>query len=290
MFTLWDMHQQPGQDPNYGGYGGYGQQPGQQQPGQQQPGNAYAHQAGRAYAEQAYGQQQAGPQYAPGVHPDPRAQLHAGVERYMAGVFGWMAIALAVSAASAWLAMLFLTPFIVGSGGLIYAFLFLPLVYVWVLGSRLMEMSRPAALAGFMGFAVVDGISLFWVPLVYPAASIVAVFGVTAVMFAALAMFGYLTKRDLSTWGRVLFMALIGLIVAFVVAMFIPGVAFWVLAIGVVVFAGLTAYDTQRIKQLYLTSGDAGNLSVYGALMLYLDFINLFLMLLQLFGMGGGDD
>ncbi len=266
-------------------YGGYGQQ-------QQPPPQAYGQQA---YGQQAYGQQghapqQPGPQYAPGGHPDPRAQLHSGVERYMAGVFGWMAIALGVSAVSALAGMVFLTPIVSAMPGVYYAFLLLPLVYVWFLGSSLMEMSRPAALAGFMGFAVVDGISLFWVPLVYPAASIVSVFGVTAAMFAVLALFGFLTKRDLSTWGRVLFMALIGLIVAFVVAMFVPGVAFWVLAIGVVIFSALTAYDTQRIKQIYLTSGDAGNLSVYGALMLYLDFINLFLMLLHLFGMGGGDD
>ena len=133
------------------------------------------------------------------------------------------------------------------------------------------------------------GLSLSSIFLVYPAQSITQVFFITAASFGALSLFGYTTKRDLSGMGSFLFMGLIGIIIASLVNIWLASSAlqFAVSVIGVLVFAGLTAYDTQQIKEMYYASDDAttaGRKAVMGALRLYLDFINLFLMLLQLFG------
>jgi FtsH-binding integral membrane protein len=128
------------------------------------------------------------------------------------------------------------------------------------------------------------GVMLSPLPLIYAVGTLGGTFVATSAMFAGLAAFGYLTKRDLSGVGRFLMMAMWGLFAAWLVSIFIPGVYFWVSAIGIVIFAGLTAWDTQRIKQFYLESGARGNLAIVGALMLYTDFINMFLFLLRLFG------
>jgi FtsH-binding integral membrane protein len=151
-------------------------------------------------------------------------------------------------------------------------------------------MSVPAAQIAFWAFAGVMGLSLSSIFLVYTGQSITQVFFVTAAAFGGLSLYGYTTKRNLSAWGTFLFMGLIGVVIASLVNVFLQSSAlqFAISVIGVLVFAGLTAYDTQRIKDGYSeVMGNATAMAkgaVMGALNLYLDFINLFVMLLQLFG------
>ncbi len=133
------------------------------------------------------------------------------------------------------------------------------------------------------------GLSLASVFLVFTGESIARVFFITAGTFGAMSLYGYTTQRDLSQWGSLLFMGLIGVIIASVVNLWLQdsAVAFAISVIGVLVFVGLTAYDTQQIKEMYVEYDDgqiAGKKAIMGALRLYLDFINLFMMLLQLFG------
>jgi FtsH-binding integral membrane protein len=141
----------------------------------------------------------------------------------------------------------------------------------------------------FWAFAAVMGLSLATIFVVFTGASIARVFFITAGTFAAMSLYGYTTRKDLSAWGSFLFMGLIGIVIASLVNMFIHSTAlqFIVSIVGVLVFVGLTAFDTQRIKEEYSANYDretSGKLAIWGALRLYLDFINLFMMLLQLFG------
>jgi FtsH-binding integral membrane protein len=165
-----------------------------------------------------------------------------------------------------------------------------PLAFVFFLSFRIYKMSVPAAQIAFWTFAGVMGLSLSSIFLVYTGQSISQVFFVTAAAFGGLSLYGYTTKRDLSAWGTFLFMGVIGVVIASLVNLFLQSSAlqFAISVIGVLVFAGLTAYDTQRIKDgYYEVMGDATAMTkgaIMGALNLYLDFINLFVMLLQLFG------
>jgi FtsH-binding integral membrane protein len=165
-----------------------------------------------------------------------------------------------------------------------------PLGFVLFLGFRIQQMSVGAAQASFWAFAAVMGLSLSSIFLVYTGQSIAQIFFITAATFGALSLWGYTTKRDLSGWGSFLFMGVVGIVIASLVNLFLQssGLMFAISVIGVLVFAGLTAYDTQRIKDGYLMlRGDAAMLAkgaIMGALELYLDFINMFIMLLNLFG------
>jgi uncharacterized protein len=231
-----------------------------------------------------------GPSYAPGgPSVDPRAQLASGVDQFMTRVNVWMAAGVGVTGLVAFLAstsvalmeMILFTP-------LIWLVMFAPLIFVFVLAGRVHKMSPSAAIAAFLGFAAVMGVSLSTVFLWASLGSIAIVFAITTIMYGSLALWGYATKRDLSAWGKFLFMGLIGLIASWLFFMFVPGAmgstAYLIYnVIGVLIFSGLTAYDTQKIKQVYLVSGGQGNLAITGALTLYLDFINLFMFLLRLF-------
>jgi FtsH-binding integral membrane protein len=165
-----------------------------------------------------------------------------------------------------------------------------PLGFVLFLAWRVDRMSVEGAQLAFWLFAAVMGASLATIFLRYTATSIAQIFFITATAFAALSLYGYTTSRDLSGWGAFLIMGVIGLVVASVVNLFLQSsaVQFAVSVIGVLIFSALTAYDTQRIKQLYYTvAGDAsaaGKTAIMGALSLYLDFINLFVSLLHIFG------
>ena len=165
-----------------------------------------------------------------------------------------------------------------------------PLAFVFFLSFRIYKMSVPAAQIAFWAFAGVMGLSLSSIFLVYTGQSISQVFFVTAAAFGGLSVYGYTTKRDLSAWGTFLFMGVIGVVIASLVNLFLQSSAlqFAISVIGVLVFAGLTAYDTQRIKDgYYEVMGDATAMTkgaIMGALNLYLDFINMFIMMLQLFG------
>jgi FtsH-binding integral membrane protein len=168
--------------------------------------------------------------------------------------------------------------------------MFAPLAFVFFLSWRIYKMSLGAAQLAFWLFAAVMGASLSSIFLVYTGNSITQVFFVTAAAFGGLSLYGYTTERDLSGWGSFLIMGVIGVVVASLVNLWLQSGAlqFAISVIGVLVFAGLTAYDTQQIKDnYYAVMGDAtatAKAAIMGALNLYLDFINMFIMMLQLFG------
>tara|TARA_B100000405_G_scaffold213853_1_gene151041 strand:- start:706 stop:1380 length:675 start_codon:yes stop_codon:yes gene_type:complete len=164
-----------------------------------------------------------------------------------------------------------------------------PLGLVFFLSARLHKMSYSTAQTTFWVYAALMGISLATIFMAFTGASVARVFFITAGTFAGMSLWAYTTKKDLSGWGSFLFMGLIGIIIAMIVNIFIGSSAlqFAISVIGVLVFVGLTAYDTQNIKNEYAEHYDEetqGKLAISGALRLYLDFINLFIMLLHLFG------
>jgi uncharacterized protein len=221
------------------------------------------------------------------------AQLDEGLRAHMNKVYGLMSVAMLVTGGVAWavgtneamLQTIFQSP-------LRWVVMFAPLVMVMILGATLNRLSVAAAQLFFYSFAAVMGLSISFIFAVYTPFSIVQTFLVTAAAFAGLSLYGYTTKKDMSAMGTFLMMGLIGLIVASVVNIFLASSAlmFAISAIGVLIFAGLTAYDTQKIKTTYLEhaqSGDAewlGKAAIMGALSLYLDFINLFMYLLRFMG------
>jgi len=172
---------------------------------------------------------------------------------------------------------------------LIWLVMLAPLGMVMFLSFRIEKMSLVTAQTTYWIYAALMGLSLAGIFMMYTGQSIARVFFISAGTFGAMSLYGYTTKSDLTRWGSFLFMGLIGVIIASVVNIFLKSsaVQFAVSVIGVLVFVGLTAYDTQKIKELYVyaEAGDTqGKKVVMGALRLYLDFINLFLMLLRLFG------
>jgi FtsH-binding integral membrane protein len=208
----------------------------------------------------------------------------------MAGVYGWMSVGLAVTAVAALAVASSEAAFrlLVGTRFLFFALLIGELGLVWYLGARIMTMSTGAAKAGFLAYAALNGVTLSVIFAAFTTDSIGSVFFITAGMFAATSAFGYVTKRDLTGFGSFLYMGVIGVLIASVVNIFMnsPMVNWVVSVIGVFVFAGLSAYDTQKIKAIMLSVDEsrAGNAAVLGALSLYLDFVNMFLFLLRLLG------
>jgi uncharacterized protein len=219
----------------------------------------------------------------------PQVDIDVGLRQYMLKIYNYMASGLAltgivayVGAASGFYVQIAHTP-------LIWLVMLAPLGMVFALSMGIQRMSAGTAQALFWVFAALMGLSLSSIFLVYTGASIARVFFITAGTFAAMSLYGYTTQRDLMKFGSFLMMGLIGIVIASLVNMFIASSAlqFAISVIGVLVFVGLTAWDTQRIKEMYVATDDgqiAGKKAVMGALQLYLDFINLFLMLLQLFG------
>jgi uncharacterized protein len=231
------------------------------------------------------------------IGPEPRvAQAQIGVERideglrsYLLQVYNYMGLGLAITGVVAYFMAasgLYLT---IAQTPFIWLIMLAPLGFVFFLGAKIQTMSVSAAQITFWAFAAVMGLSMASIFLVFTGASIARVFFITAAMFGAMSLYGYTTKRDLSGWGSFLFMGLIGIIIAALVNIFLASAAvhFAISVIGVLVFTGLTAYDTQRIKEMYyeLDAADvATRKAIMGALSLYLDFINMFMMLLHLFG------
>ncbi len=209
----------------------------------------------------------------------------------MAQVYGWMTVGLLLTAFVAWYAansaavmeLLFTNRvFLIG---LIIA----QLALVIVLSAMIQKLSAGVTTMLFMLYSALTGLTLSSIFIVYTAASIASTFVVTAGMFGAMSLYGYTTKRDLSGFGNMLFMALIGIVLASLVNFWLKSEALmWAVTyIGVIVFVGLTAYDTQKNMGEQIDTRDTSNLrkySILGALTLYLDFINLFLMLLRIFG------
>jgi FtsH-binding integral membrane protein len=230
---------------------------------------------------------------------DTGVVIDAGLRAYMLRVYNYMLMGLALTGATAWVTanvpairQLFFT--IPETGGytlspLGWIVLFAPLGLVFFLGFRIQRMSLSAAQTTFWVYAGLMGIGLAPILLLYTGVSVAQVFFITAATFGAMSLYGYTTGRDLSGFGSFLFMGLIGLIIASLVNMFLQsGMMAWVLSvIGVLIFTGLTAYDTQQIKESYSANYDrtaSGKMAIMGALRLYLDFVNLFLMLLRLMG------
>lgn len=226
-----------------------------------------------------------------GTQADSRADIDEGLRRYMLRVYNYMALGVALTGVVAFAVAS--SPaaleFIFGNTLMHWVVMLAPLGFVLVLSFGLHKLSTPATQVLFWAFAGAMGLSLSSIFIVYTGASIARVFFITASAFAALSLYGYTTKRDLSGMGTFLFMGLIGIIIASLVNLFLQSgmMHFIISVVGVLVFAGLTAYDTQNIKSEYLVS-DSGEIAekkaISGALRLYLDFINMFIMLLSLFG------
>jgi FtsH-binding integral membrane protein len=220
-----------------------------------------------------------------------KSQVDQGLRSYMIAVYNYMAAALGISGIAAYAVasstalsnLLFGTP-------LMWVVLFAPLVMVWFVMPRIMNMSLSSAQFCFWTYAALVGLSLAPIFEVYAEASIAKVFFISASVFGSMSIYGYTTKKDLSGWGSFLFIGLIGVIVASLVNIFLQSsdMDFVISIIAVMVFVGLTAYDTQNIKENYYRvagMGDAASkFAIFGALSLYLDFINLFVSLLRLFG------
>jgi FtsH-binding integral membrane protein len=236
-----------------------------------------------------------------GVSADRAVAIDAGLRAYMIRVYNYMAMGVALTGVAAWATFnaavtetagqLALTPF----GQAIYSgpatiVLFLgTLGLVMFISFRINRLQATTALALFMVYAGVLGLMLSSIFLAYTGASITRVFFISAASFGALSLYGYTTQRDLSAIGSFLIMGLFGLMIAMLVNIFLKstGLDFVISAAGVLIFAGMTAWDTQRIKEMYDVNDDgtiAGRKAVMGALSLYLDFINLFLFLLRFLG------
>ena len=236
-----------------------------------------------------------------------RTDIDVGLRTYMLKVYNLMAGGLALTGIAAYVLYsmsvttdvtpyqvrpdLFLTDlgYTVFVSPLKWVLMLAPLAMVFFLSFRVHKMSVAAAQTTFWAYAAMVGLSLSTIFLVYTQDSITEVFFITAASFGALSLWGYTTKRDISGWGSFLFMGVIGIVLASIVNIFLGSGAlqFAISVIGVLVFAGLTAYDTQQIKEMYY-EGDGsavmGRKAVMGALRLYLDFLNMFLFMLQLFG------
>ncbi|MFC7705250.1 Bax inhibitor-1 family protein [Plastorhodobacter daqingensis] len=221
------------------------------------------------------------------------AQIDEGLRAHMNKVYGLMSLGMLVTGGVAYtvgtnealLAQIFGSP-------LRWVVMFAPLVVVFAFGAMINRLSVAAAQGVFYGFAALMGLSISYIFAVYTGVSIAQTFLITAIAFAGLSLYGYTTKKDLSGMGTFLMMGLIGLIVAMIVNIFLgsPAIMFAISVIGVLIFAGLTAYDTQAIKTEYIQHAAhadqewLGKSAIMGALRLYLDFLNLFMFLLQFLG------
>jgi FtsH-binding integral membrane protein len=217
------------------------------------------------------------------------AQIDAGLRAHVQRVYGYMAGGLVLTGIVAYAAAASGFYQTIADTGLIWIVMLAPLGFVLALSFGIQRMSAETAMVLFWIYAAIMGLSLGSIFLVFTGTSIARVFFITAATYGAMSLYGYTTRSDLSGFGSFLFMGLIGIVIASLVNIFVGSSAlqFAISIIGVIVFVSLTAYDTQRIKQIYLESDTAeiaGKKAVLGALALYLDFINLFMMLLQLFG------
>ncbi|WP_329904111.1 Bax inhibitor-1/YccA family protein [Porphyromonas pogonae] len=206
-------------------------------------------------------------------------------------VFIWMALALGITGLTSML--VFNSSFgymLFTNRTLFWGILIAELVLVFGVTAAINRISFAAATGLFILYSVLNGITLSWIFMVYTYSSIATTFFITAGMFGGMALIGYFTKKDLSSWGNILFMALLGLIIASVVNIFMKSTAiYWITTfVGVILFVALTAYDVNKIKNMFrempVVDDTAKKMALLGALSLYLDFINLFLYMLRIFG------
>jgi FtsH-binding integral membrane protein len=231
-----------------------------------------------------------------------QAAIDEGLRSYMLGVYNYMTTALAVTGLAAYGTKMLTVAGEVGSITLLtplgealylsplkWVVALAPLAMVFWLSARIHAMSVAKAQGVFYAFAALMGISLSSILIVYTGESVARAFFITAAAFASLSIYGYTTKRDLGPLGAFLMIGVVGLLLAMIVNMFVGsmGMGLLISVGGVLIFAGLTAYDTQKIKMMYMASDShstAQKKSIHGALQLYLDFINMFLFLLHLLG------
>jgi len=219
-----------------------------------------------------------------------RPDVDEGLRTYMLRVYNYMGAGLALSGIIAYIvgnspdtmAAIFGTP-------LQWVVMLAPLAFMLVLSFGINRMSASTAQILFWAFSAAMGVSLASIFVVYTGASIARVFFISAATFGAMSLYGYTTKRNLAQFSSFLFMGLIGVVLASLVNLFLAssGLSFVISVVGVLVFVGLTAHDTQMIREWYVEGDDAGQMTkkaIYGALNLYLDFINLMMMMLRLFG------
>ena len=227
------------------------------------------------------------------------AEIDAGLRAHMNKVYGLMSVGMLLTGGVAWavgtsdaLLSIFRDPATLQPNILGWVVMFAPLLMVFAFGAAINRLSQAAAQLFFYAFAAVMGLSIAWIFAAFTGISIAQTFLVTAISFAGLSLWGYTTKRDLSGMGTFLMMGLIGLIVASIVNLFLGSgaLAFAISVIGLLIFAGLTAFDTQNIKNTYIqhaAHGDQewlGKAAIMGALNLYMNFINMFMFLLQFLG------
>ena len=232
-------------------------------------------------------------QQLPSIYNNQTTEMQAEIQRgFITRVYAWMTFGLFITAAAALFTVSVpeLINAIVGNRILFFGLMIGELALVLVLSGAINRF--PPAVAGllFMAYAALNGITISIIMLIYTESSIAITFGITACTFGIMTLFGYTTQRDLTKMGSLLIMALIGMVLASVLNIFLNNPAiYWITTyVGVLIFIGLVAYDTQKLKRMSLALGEDGQLvqkaSILGALALYLDFINLFLLLLRITG------
>ena len=217
-------------------------------------------------------------------YPNTIELTDTGVQSFFRDIFMRMTAALTISAVTAGLASML--PFLYTGGILTWLVILSPLAFVLAMSFGAERLSTNTLILLFVGFAVAQGLSLGSIFLVYTGASIITAFLMAAVTFGSFALIGYTTKRDLTSMGTFLMVGLIGIIIASVVNIWLalPVLAQVINVLAVIIFVGLTAYDVQKLKEVYYSGADDGKIRTLGALTLYLDFINIFIALLQLIG------
>lgn len=220
------------------------------------------------------------------------SQVQLEERNFITKVYGWMSFALIITGLVAMVTASspLLLSIVLGNRIVFFALIIAELLLVGYLSAAVRNMSVPAAIVTFILYSALNGLTLSVIFLVYTAGSIASTFFITAGTFGAMSIYGYFTKRDLTSMGNLCTMALIGIIIASVVNIFLhsPAVYWTTTYLGIIIFVGLTAYDTQKIKNLNIIGNEGTDEdkkeAIMGALTLYLDFINLFLMLLRVFG------
>jgi FtsH-binding integral membrane protein len=225
-----------------------------------------------------------------------RTQIQPNINEFIRSVYNWMAVGLSLTGFIAYYVSISetLLHFVFGNRLVFFGFIIAELILVFSLVSRAGKMKASSATAMFLLYSALNGITLSFIFLIYTQASIVSTFFISAATFVASSIYGMTTKRDLTSMGSFMAMGLFGIIIASVVNMFLrsSGMSLIISYVGVFVFIGLTAYDTQKLKTMAMTqpsgleTGVVKKGAILGALTLYLDFVNLFLMLLKIIGAG----
>ena len=210
--------------------------------------------------------------------------VNQGLRSYFNDVFSRMTTALLISAMFAYIGMR--VPMLYAGGALTWMIILSPLAFVLIMSFGSERFSDRGLLMMLMGFGAAQGLSMGALLYIYTAHSVITAFLMASIVFSTFAIIGYTTKRDLSAMGTFLFVGLIGIIIASIVNIWLnlTALAFVVNVLAVLIFTGLTAYDMQKLKHIYLDGGDSSRVRTFGALSLYLDFINIFVSLLQLIG------